>query len=257
MKKIVSLSPNITDILNNLGARDVIGHTNHYENNIGTRVGGWLTPSYDIVGELNPDIVFTSNQLQREISSDIEELGYKNVHLEPSSFFDIYDVIKRIGTETNTSENAEKLLREVKSRVSKVSGDINSENPIVYCEEWDSPPMVSGNWVPEMVRIVGGELPYICPEQSSQKMSQDAFKRNEPDVFISHVCGQGKMDKFRSHRPDWEYTGDVFFVDEKYLNQLSTKTLVGLEILSEIIYDADYGRSDLYNRVSYQKAISE
>lgn len=256
MKKSLSLAPNMTDVIIELEEEhNLVGCTTHSEFNRADTVGDWLSPDYRMVEDIDPDIIFTSDPLQREIRDELEDMGYNVVHTEPERFSDLLDMIELVGEKLNVQNKADDLVKETVSRYHKIKELDEIKNETVYCEEWDSPPMAAGNWVPDMIDIVGASYPFVEKGSRSKSVNENEFSNYNLDYFISHICGQGQMDYFRPVRENWDYEGDVYFINDKYMNRLSTNTIVGLEILAEIMHNKRMGHSDKYNVLSFDEAI--
>jgi len=246
-KKIISLAPNITDIIQKLGYSDyIIAHTNHSDIVNSEKIGNWLSPNFKRIEEINPDIIFTSDPLQEKI---YERLNKKfNVHhTEPSCLNHLFPLITDISNEIGNTGEAKDLNRNLQNRIKRVKSIQEENSPVVYCEEWDNPTMVAGNWVPEMVQIAGGKYPFVKPGNRSRKISEEEFYEEDTDVFISHICGRNLQQKPNDSRVKWEYNGSIYFINDNYINNLSTRTVDGIEAISEIIYDIDLNKSNLYN----------
>lgn len=247
MDKIVSLAPNITDIIVDLDMENkIVACTSHSDLRGCKEIGDWLSPDYKRLRDFDPDIVMTSDPLQQDIKNEIENMGYNTLHTEPTRFSDLTDLIQTIGETIDADERSDQLIDNVVRRYHKVKESSTSKEATVYCEEWDTPPMAAGNWIPDMVDAVGGSYPFVQGGDRSTSITEDQFKQQKPDYFISHLCGQGKMTNFRSIRDNWSYDGDVYFVEDQYMNRLSTKTVIGLEIICEIVCDEDFGHSQKY-----------
>ena len=75
--RLVSLAPSATATLSAMGAADeLVGVTVHCDPGDGTdpeRVGGWLNTDFDAVEALSPDLVLTSDALQRDTRDELRE----------------------------------------------------------------------------------------------------------------------------------------------------------------------------------------
>lgn len=246
-KKIISLAPNITDIIRKLGYSDyIVAHTNHSDIKNSEKIGNWLSPDFNRIKEINPDIIFTSDPLQEKIYEKLNK-QFNVHHTEPSRLNHLFPLITDISTKIGDAGEAEKLNRNLQNRINRVRLIQEENSPVVYCEEWDTPPMVAGNWVPEMVRIAGGKYPFVEPGNRSRKISEEEFYEENTDVFISHICGRNLQQNPNNSREKWDYSGSIYFINDDYINNLSTRTVDGIEAISEIIYDVDLNKSSLYN----------
>lgn len=252
--RVVSLAPNITEIIRFLErGSDVVACTQHDSLDSAESIGGWLSPDYNKIEEVDPDIVFTSDPLQRDIRDELKNMDFTVHHTEPRSFSDLVPLIVSVGDELDV-DDIDNYTSKIIERVESVRGTV-TDGKTIYCEEWDKPPMVAGNWVPEMIDTIGGSYPFCDPTERSKEVTEEEFVRQEPDLFISHICGQGTRSTFREFREKWDYSGYVYFVNDSCINQLSPRTIDGLELLAEIASDQDYGQSDMYVRKRYENCF--
>lgn len=250
MKKIISLTPNLTDIIRHLGcSSNVLACTEECDLDNKKRVGSWISPNLQKVRDINPDIVFTCNDAQEYIERQISSFEIEVVHLSLSKFSHLFDSIDIIASHLDKQDRGDKLNNQLLSRTHKVKEESNSDTkPVVYCEEWDSPHTVAGRWIPEMVEMAGGCYPYVQAGHNSRFISRREFVNSNPEISISHIRGEGLMNDFRSFRPSWDFTGDTYFMHDKYMNWLSPKTIDGLEALSEVVSNKNFGRRSLYQK---------
>lgn len=233
--KIVSIAPNITRIVDELGAESYATTTHTKVGKV--EVGGWLNPDIESIESMNPDMVFTSDGLQDDVYSELQNRGLETIHYEPARFEELFSMIDDVGRKIGYEDEANSLISELRSRVEKVEKFVSGrQRPVVYCEEWDKPPMAAGNWIPDMVEIAGGEYPFVEPGNRSQEITEYEYENKNPDIFVSHICGAGQMDNFRDIRQSWDYPEKVYFVDDDYMNQLSPNTVLGIENLASIIH---------------------
>lgn len=252
--RVVSLAPSATATVTALGGVDrIVGATTHCGTD--TRVvGGWLNPDYDRVADCDPDVVLTSDDLQREIRDELQDRGFDVAHVEPSTLDDVLASFADIGAAVGLPDAGERLEAESRERVQQVrervaegteatdggSGTAAShgsdDGPVVYCEEWSDPPMAAGNWVPDVVEAAGGRYPFVDPGERSRKVESQVVERADPDHAVVHICGKGeRVDADPAAR--WGLNADVHVVDDSLLNQPSPRLLDGLELLAEMLRD--------------------
>jgi len=239
--RIVSLAPSATATLDALGLADhVVGVTSHCELDRPT-VGGWLNPDYETVAELSPDLICTSDGLQREIRDELRGRGYRVYHHEPSRLDEVLAGFESLATAAGDAEAGEQLVAESRQRLAAIAervgiddGRERDDRPIVYCEEWSEPPMAAGNWVPDAVAAAGGRYPFVDPGERSQEVDRETVVDADPDHAVLHICGTGdhvSADRLRER--GWSLDAEVYVVDDSLLNQPSPKLIDGIELLAE------------------------
>ena len=233
---VVSLAPSATATVAALGgAGRLVGVTTHCDVDAPV-VGGWLNPDYDRVADCDPDVVLTSDDLQRDIHDELEDRGFDVAHVEPSTLDDVLASFGDIGDAAGLPEAGEELEAESRERVQSVRERAPDDGPVVYCEEWSDPPMAAGNWVPDVVEAAGGHYPFVDAGERSREIAGSAVERADPDHAVVHVCGKGeRVNSDPAAR--WGLDADVHVVDDSLLNQPSPRLLDGLETLAATLRD--------------------
>lgn len=237
--RLVSLAPSATRIITQLGHGDqLVGVTQHCPVTDVETVGGWVTPSYDKIDALNPDYVYTTDTLQREIRDELEDRGHNVWYAEPTDLDAVLRTFESI-SETLGASRAGALLREVcETRLQCIQRTVPWESPpTVYCEEWVDPMMVAGNWVPELVDIAGGQYRLHAAGERSREITVAEVAAENPDYIVFNVCGHGTQVQVDSvkHR-DWEVDSEFVVVDDTLLNEPSPVLVDGAAYLAELFH---------------------
>ncbi|MFB6220698.1 MAG: cobalamin-binding protein [Halolamina sp.] len=243
--RLVSLAPSATATLAAMGAGDgLVGVTFHCD--LGAldtrtepdRVGGWLNPDYGRVTALDPDLVLTSDPLQRELRDDLDTRGLDVFHREPSTLAEAVEGFAALGEAVGAPEAGAELASASRARLARVRDAVSDEpRPTVYCEEWSDPPMVAGNWVPEAVEAAGGDYPFVEPGERSREVAREEVAAADPEYVILHLCGHGQTvdpDRFRDR--GWAPDAEVHVIDDSALNQPSPRLLDGVERLARLFH---------------------
>lgn len=240
--RLVSAAPSNTEILFKLGKGDDIVATTSlcdYPEEAARKdsIGGWSNNlSTEKVAEKNPDIVFTSDRLQEETREELEDKGIRTVHVAPESLQEVYDSIRKIGSAVDKEAEAEQIVSEMKSSFQS----IDLQGAKIYCEEWNDPPMVSGNWFPEMIRECNGKYP--IEKGRSRKIEMEKLKRFQPNLAVLNICGAGEQadrDEILE-REDWQELDfvqqeNVFVVNDSLLNRPGPRLVEGMKQIEELV----------------------
>ncbi|MCD2202014.1 cobalamin-binding protein [Halobacterium sp. KA-6] len=231
--RVVSLAPSATATVAALGGSDrLVGVTAHSRDIDAPVVGGWLNPDFETVADLDPDIVLTSDALQRDVRDDFRDRGFDVHHVEPATLDDVLSSFAEIGDAVGLPDTGIELGAESRERVREIRETAPEDGPVVYCEEWSDPPMAAGNWVPDVVEAAGGRYPFVDAGERSREVEASAVEAADPEHAVVHVCGKGD-----SVDPDfagrgWTFDADVHVIDDSLLNQPSPRLLDGLEMLA-------------------------
>jgi iron complex transport system substrate-binding protein len=237
---IISLAPSNTEILYRLGAEDNIVATTSlcdYPAEAARKpsIGGWTNPKISRIHEFDPDLVLASDDLQDEAVEEIEGQGYPVLQVKPHSLEEVYESIVEIGERVDRGEAAQKLVEDMKNRIEAVELE---DNPRIYCEEWMNPPMVSGNWIPDLIQKIGGE--YFIEKGRSREFEIEKLKAFNPEYIFLNVCGAGEnIEADQVHeRESWKRlkaieNKNVFYIDDSLLNRPGPRLLEGARRMEE------------------------
>ena len=238
--RVVSLAPSATATLAATDAGDtVVGVTDHCSLDRPS-VGGWLTPDYDRLAGLDPDLVVTCDDLQSAVRDDLRDRGYEVLHTDPTTLAEAVDAVETLGAAVGRSEAAERLAADCRARLAAVRDavpDDPADRPTVYCEEWSDPPMAAGNWVPEAVETAGGAYPFCDPGERSREVTGAEVAAADPDHVVLHVCGHGDtVDPERFRERGWADDAAVHVLHDDLLNQPSPALVDGVERLADLFH---------------------
>lgn len=251
--RLVSLAPSATATLAAMGVADeLVGVTVHCDPGAESdadpptdpeRVGGWLNTDFDAVEALDPDLVLTSDPLQRETRDELRERGVAVSHSEPGTLSAAIDSFAALGRAVGHADAGGKLAADTRERLQYVRDAVSDkQRPTVYCEEWADPPMAAGNWVPEAVGAAGGAYPFADPGERSSEVEREAVAAAKPDYVILHPCGKGDRADPETYRErGWTPDASVHVVDDSLLNQPSPRLIGGIEQLAGILHGVDTG----------------
>ena len=129
--------------------------------------------------------------------------------LNPNRLGDILGDIERVGESTSRMAEAEALVAELSERIDRVSDAVGeAERPRVLCLEWLDPPMPGGHWVPDMIRLAGGDDgALISPGEPSRKLLWEEMRRTEPEIIALTPCGFGPERAASEAEALWDLDG--------------------------------------------------
>jgi iron complex transport system substrate-binding protein len=183
--------------------------------------------------------------------SDRYETKPQVVALEPNSLADIFADLRRLAAACGVERRGEELITSMQTRMNEISTAAKTyaakRPPKVACIEWQEPLMAAGNWVPELVEMLGAVNLFGTAGGHSPWMQWDELTASDPDTIICMPCGYD-LAKARAEmhwltdRPEWASLravreGRVFVADgNQYLNRPGPRIVESLRILAEILY---------------------
>ena len=173
------------------------------------------------------------------------------VALNPQTFEDIFEDIRRVGEAAGAAAAAERLVAALRARVEAVRRIGQSvpadQRPRVVGLEWLEPIMVAGNWMPEMIQIAGGVCRLTEPGRHSPYVPWETIVEYDPEVLLVMPCGFDLRRTLAEARalpdlPGWDRisavrAGRVYGVDgNAYFNRSGPRMVDSLEILAHLIH---------------------
>ncbi len=247
-RKIISLAPSNTEILYALGlGNNIIAATRFCDYPLDAkkkiRVGGWIDVDLVQVKKLKADLVLTSTFVQDKVVQEAKKYNINIVHVDPKNLEEVYESMKIIGELTYKQQEAEQLINKIKAACSELQKKVLSgKKPRVYIEEWPNPPHVSGNWVPELVMMAGGEYQLCKSGEVSKPITLKEVEKYNPGIIILSLCGFGNKAKPEMvlKRPGWGKIDAVkkkrvYVIDDSLLNRPGPRLVEGLKFLVERI----------------------
>ncbi|HEV7376945.1 MAG TPA: cobalamin-binding protein [Pyrinomonadaceae bacterium] len=182
------------------------------------------------------------------------ETDVRVVSLEPNTIEDIFANIRTVGELTGREKEAEEVTRQLGARLTLVSAALENvrKRPRTLMLEWLEPPFAPGHWVPEQVRIAGGDHAFGRAGQPSHTTNAAEIRDYAPEVIVLIPCGYYKEDTLRqlpqSRLPEgWAElpavrNGEVWAVDAtSYFSRPGPRVVDGVEILARILHTEVFG----------------
>ncbi len=239
---------------------DPSGRSDEIDAQVRDLVGDGLSVYTVLEDELRkaaPDLIITQDQCEvcavslteveestrRILGSDAEI-----VSLSPNTIEDILGSFERVAAATGVVDAGRDLVSASRRRLEHISRNAvrARSKPRVACIEWIDPPMVAGNWVPEMVRACGGIYDLAEPGTHSKTVTWQQIADSAPDVVIVMPCGFG-LDQTRREIPAlrevplWSSLPGVrnrrvYSVDgNAYLNRPGPRIIDSAELIAGIV----------------------
>ena len=253
-KRVVSLQPSVTITLRDLGLLHKLVACTRYCADICPEVkqagcliveDSWSAKAEEFLAA-KPDLVISSVPYRMESVAEIIKSGVPFLGLSPRSLFDVYQDIMMIARTVASYEpgEAEKrgldLVQRMQQEIATVRQKTSTMGrPLVYCEEWGKPLILSQPWVAELVEAAGGT--FFGPP-GKQTTDQEVVAA-DPEVMVAAWCGAGDrvpLEKIIARRR-WENiraakNGRVYCINDEFLNTPASTLLLGLYALMAAIH---------------------
>ena len=169
--------------------------------------------------------------------------------LEPTSLDGILATIEQVADAADVSERAPAVIAPLRRRIEAVTRPVEgmTVRPRVLAVEWLDPLFTAGHWVPEMVRLAGGQAMAGVESQPSTQITWPQVIEADPEIIVLMPCGftlertLAEPAKVR-FAEEWQRRAGgklprLYAVNgSAYFNRPGPRIVDGLEILLEIIH---------------------
>lgn len=214
LNRIISLAPNLTEILFAMGLGDrIVGVTNFCDYPEGAKkkpkVGGMFNPSLEAVISLRPDVVvMTTDGNPKEFEGRLRSLGIKTYVFKARRLYELPGGIRDLGIALGVKEKAEALAKETEIAFNRFKNKNQKLNPPlppfakgrrggdnkkkVLFIIWPEPLIVagSGTAVDDAIALLGCENIASKANMPYPKYSLEEIIHQAPDVIF---IGEGHM----------------------------------------------------------------
>ena len=284
--RVVSLLPGATEMVHFAGAGDTLVGVTHecdYPPGVGelphltssliddnlssaeidAAVGKHLTDDdsiyaldAELLEDLAPDIVVTqglcdvcavSMELVEDVAAGLRKRP-EVISLNPTSLQGVLNDAIIVGEALGRENVVHEEVARLEERLARVEEAVSGlEPPGVGCIEWLDPPFSAGHWVPEMVRIAGGEELFAGPGERSMRLTWWEVLEFDPEVLVLMPCGFDAERALQEARtlteiPGWAESSAirnkrVWAVDaNSYFSRPAPRLVRGVEILGRILH---------------------
>jgi iron complex transport system substrate-binding protein len=195
-KRIISLSPGVTEVLFAIGAGDqVVGVTDfcvfpEKAKSI-PRVGGLLNPSYETLITLKPDLIIHQPN-KHKIKNFVDKLGIHNLPISMLSLAEIFSSIKKIGVATHREPAADRLIQSMRDKINfhrKRLADVSQKSVLLILGiSNDSMRELYGvgpkTYLGEMLALAGGKNILAETQAQYPKVSKEFIIHKSPEIII-------------------------------------------------------------------------
>jgi len=210
----------------------------------------------DTLEALHPDLIITQD-LCHVCAASPDDLATALASFErrpeilclnPQDLGDVWRDILLVGEATCRGPQAEALVEQIGERLGSLQRQINvlEPRPRVAFLEWLQPIYVGGHWVPEMIRIAGGEDALGSVRTPSFRVHVQDVVEAEPEILLIAPCGysaeQARQEYLSLDLPDqWNAipavrNNRVYALNaNSYFSRPGPRLVTGIEILAKVL----------------------
>jgi cobalamin transport system substrate-binding protein len=212
--RIVSLAPNLTEILFELGVGEqVVGVTTYCvyppEALKKEKVGDFVNPNIEKIVSLKPEAVFAERWSSTRTVARLRGLGMNVVDVpSPRSVEEIYLVIHQVGEAVQKVARAREIEMEMKKRIGIIQERAKQfkSRPSIYIEI-DLPSWTVGrpSFINEAVYLCGAKNLFEDIEKPAIQASREVIIARNPEIILSLEASAAEVHQ----RPGWQQIAAV------------------------------------------------
>ncbi|ACL70647.1 ABC transporter substrate-binding protein [Halothermothrix orenii] len=247
-ERIISLSPNITEILFALGLdEEIVGVTTYADYPEAAlekeKIGTIVEPNIEKIISLKPDLVFAAGINKLETVFTLKKLGIKVAGFNPTRVNDIFVTIKKIGKLTGKSKEARAMVTSMYIEMAEIQELVDAAlkdrpRPRVFYEIWSDPLYTAGKntFIDDVINLAGGvNIGAKAPGKWPQFNLEQLLIEN-PDVYISSLHsapGKVTVEKIKKRTGYSSLkavkNNRVYIVDQNLVSRPSPRIIKGLK----------------------------
>ncbi len=211
-KRIISLSPSITEILFEIGSGNqviAVDNLSNYPNEAPISDISAYDPNVEAISLLKPDLVILSYNI-KNLKTALKKMGIETIYLPaPLNFEDILDQIDYLGLQTGNEDKAKKLIFKMKNRMKTLQKLRENETATKIYHEIDP-----NFYSPSKFSFIGDIYQKLNYKNVADKadISNLGYPKLSPELIISEnpdlIVLPGKDNKYVEKvklRPGWSY----------------------------------------------------
>ena len=254
--RIVSLAPNLTEIVYFVGAGDrLVGDTEYCdypaEAKKVAKIGDTMHPSVERIIALKPQIVLVSTASQLEaFTRQLDQQQIAVYVTNPRSLDEVFRSIATLGDLFGTKEQTEKLVADLRRRSDAVTAAVSATKPItVFYQVSDEPLYTIGrdSYLTDLVRRAGGLSVTADVATGFPRFSDEAALVARPEVIILPTGGSMGTANSKPASPFKNspavLNSRVYKVNEDHLQRPGPRLVDGLEEMARALHPEAFKRN--------------
>ncbi|BCN28788.1 ABC transporter substrate-binding protein [Anaeromicropila herbilytica] len=244
--KVVSMAPNITELIYKLGVESkLVGRTDYCDypeevKNVES-VGTLTEPNIEKITSLQPDIVIASTHFSEETEKQLADLGIKVVVLyEEHDIEGVYTMIQTLGTMFNVNDKATNLVSDMKTSIDETKKAVKGlETPSVYYVvgfgEYGDYTAGGDTFIGQLITLAGGKN--IAADVKGWSYSLESLMEADPDIIIVPNDMKDSFMKATNYKDLTAVKNNrVYGIDKNILERQGYRNAEGLATIAKIFH---------------------
>jgi iron complex transport system substrate-binding protein len=249
-QRIVSVAPNITEILFTLGLdTQIVGVTDFCDYPESAKqkpkIGGFSNPNLEQIIALKPDlVVVTADSNQDAMAKQLLRLNIPIYVINPQTIFGILTTIHRLGEVTGTVAQSDKLNQQLHQRINQIKQKTQGLQKPKVLFLWSEKPLITagrGTFTDSLIALAGGINIAHVSKIKYPKYSMEEIIRQQTEIIIVANM-QNQIDSIVLSR--WQKWIQIPAVQQKKVYSINSdlfarpapRIIDGLEELAKLIH---------------------
>jgi iron complex transport system substrate-binding protein len=245
-RRIVSLSPHITENLFAIGAGNRVVGTVEFSNYPEEakqirQIGSYEKIDLEAVAALRPDLVIAweSGNIASHVAK-LKAIGLNVVVTEARRIEDVPADLERLGALSGTGVGARAAAAKFRDRLAALRARYGSLPKVgVFYQVWNQPLMTvgGGQIISDAIRLCGGENVFAALKPMAAAVTVEAVLAADPEAIVASGMGDARpewLDEWRRWPSLTAVARDnLFFVHPDHLQRHTPRILDGIERLCQ------------------------
>ena len=156
----------------------------------------------ELLASLRPDLIITQELCEVcaiasgsvfETAAKVLDYQPEILTIRPSGVEDILQNLTNLANAAGVPERGRELRGSLEARIKRVTHGVpdEAERPRVVCLDWLDPLRNTGQWLPEISEMAGGEEGLAIPRGQSRELSWEEVRDYAPEYLMIMPCAFG------------------------------------------------------------------
>jgi iron complex transport system substrate-binding protein len=255
-QRIISLSPDLTEILYGVGAFSRVVAVSNYdtyppETAKLPHLGQLDSPNLEALTALKPDLIVINKAQAAFLEDKLSQLGLRVLTASNQSIQEVYAAMVLIGRATGNESGAMKLVAVTKAGLERVAQHTSglSRPPVLLVVDRtpgtlrDLYTATDGSYLAELVNIAGARMAVGRVSNGYKKLAKEELLAINPEIILDFV--QGPKSHFSGNPLEaWQEMPElkaerghrIYSVDEDYVPHASQRMVDTAELFARLIH---------------------
>lgn len=254
-ERIVSLAPNLTEIVYAVGAGPrLVGNTTYCdyprEANQVTKVGDTLHPSVERILALRPQLILVSTASQLEtFARQLDEQQIAVYVTDPRDLDGVLRSIVSVGDLLGQRAEAERVAGQLRERAARVEEATRSRQPVSVFYQLSAEPLYTAghdSYITDLVRRAGGRSVTADVPGAWPRYSDEAALSSRPEAIVMATggsMGEANADIAAALKNSpAARSGRIIKINGDYLSRPGPRLVDGLEQMARSLHPEAFGQ---------------